>query len=106
MDYGLTRLLVRCRPLKLPMILTQNARQVRECYDEIGGNLKWDGRTNFWSDIKNECGRILKPNGKIICFGWNSMGLGKNRGFEMTRVLLVPHGGNHNDTICTVEVKR
>ena len=24
----------------------------------------------------------------------------------MTRVLLVPHGGNHNDTICTVEVKR
>lgn len=23
----------------------------------------------------------------------------------MTRVLLVPHGGNHNDTICTVEVK-
>lgn len=80
-------------------------RQVRECYDEIGGNLKWDGRTNFWSDTKNECGRILKPNGKIICFGWNSMGLGKNRGFEMTRVLLVPHGGNHNDTICTVEVK-
>ena len=27
-------------------------RQVRECYDEIGGNLKWDGRTNFWSDTK------------------------------------------------------
>ena len=23
----------------------------------------------------------------------------------MTRVLLVPHGGNYNDTICTVEVK-
>ena len=22
-------------------------RQVRECYDEIGGNLKGDGRTNF-----------------------------------------------------------
>ena len=81
-------------------------RQVRECYDGIGGNLKWDGRTNFWSDTKNECGRILKPNGKIICFGWNSMGLGKNRGFEMTRILLVPHGGSRNDTICTVEVKR
>ena len=49
--------------------------------------------------------RILKPGGKAICFGWNSMGLGKNRGFEMTRILLVPHGGSKNDTICTVEVK-
>ena len=26
-------------------------------------------------------------------------------GFELTRVLLVPHGGLHNDTIVTVEVK-
>jgi hypothetical protein len=27
-------------------------------------------------------------------------------GFNITRILLVPHGGWHNDTICTVEVKR
>ena len=33
------------------------------------------------------------------------MGVGIKRGFEMTRILLVPHGGNKNDTICTVEVK-
>jgi hypothetical protein len=26
-------------------------------------------------------------------------------GFEKQRVLLVPHGGWHNDTICTVELK-
>lgn len=26
-------------------------RQVKECYDNIGG-LKWDGKTNFWSDTK------------------------------------------------------
>lgn len=83
-----------------------SSRQVRECYDDIDGDIKWDGRTTFWSETKNEVARILKHGGKAICFGWNSMGLGINRGFEMTRVLMVPHGGTHNDTICTVEVKK
>ena len=59
----------------------------------------------YWADIKNEIARILKPGGKAICFGWSSMGLGKNRGFEMDRILLVPHGGSKNDTIVTVETK-
>ena len=43
--------------------------------------------------------------GKVLCFGWNSMGCGMKRGFDMKRILLVPHGGSRNDTICTVEVK-
>lgn len=59
----------------------------------------------YWADCKNEIARIIKPGGKAICFGWNSMGLGKNRGFEMKRILLVPHGGSKNDTIVTVEIK-
>lgn len=79
-------------------------RQVKECYDKFGIS-GWNGRADFWSDAKNEIARILKPNGKCICFGWNSMGLGRSRDFEMQRILLVPHGGNHNDTICTVEIK-
>jgi hypothetical protein len=33
------------------------------------------------------------------------MGMGKNRGFKIKRILLVPHGGAKNDTIVTVEVK-
>lgn len=82
-----------------------SARQVRECYDGIQGGLKWDGRTTFWSESKNEVARIVKPGGKVICFGWNSMGLGAKRGFTMNRILIVPHGGSRNDTICTVEVK-
>lgn len=80
-------------------------RQVRECYDGISGGIKWDGKTTFWSRSKDEAARIIRPGGKVICFGWNSMGLGKKRGFEMQRILLVPHGGSRNDTICTVEVK-
>lgn len=79
-------------------------RQVKECYDNIGIS-KWDGKANFWSDCKKEIARIVKPNGKAICFGWNSMGVGKTRNFSMKKVLLVPHGGNKNDTICTVETK-
>lgn len=80
-------------------------RQVRECYDNISGDIKWDGRTTFWSDVKDECARVLRDGGKAICCGWNSMGLGKGRGFSMQRILLVPHGGSRNDTICTVETK-
>ena len=59
----------------------------------------------FWSKTKDEIARITKPRGKVICFGWNSMGLGIKRGFKMNRILLVPHGGSRNDTICTVEIK-
>ena len=35
------------------------------------------------------CRRILKPNGKVLCFGWNTNGVGKVRGFELTKILLV-----------------
>ena len=59
----------------------------------------------FWSKCKDECARIIKPGGKIICFGWNSNGAGKKRGFTLIRVLLVAHGGGRNDTICTIELK-
>lgn len=59
----------------------------------------------YWADCKNEIARILKPKGLAICFGWNSMGIGKNRGFEMIEILLVAHGGSKNDTIVTVERK-
>ena len=80
-------------------------RQVRECYDCIDGNIKWDGTTRFWSKTKDEIQRVLRPSGKVICFGWNSAGCGLKRGFHLTRILLVSHGGMRNDTICTVEIK-
>lgn len=57
-------------------------RQVKECYDGIGID-GWDGRMTFWSEAKNEIARIVKPGGKVICFGWNSMGCGAKRGFSM-----------------------
>lgn len=32
-------------------------------------------------------------------------GIGKTLGFNIEEILLVAHGGWHNDTICTVERK-
>lgn len=81
--------------------------QATECYKGFGKQYL-DVKPSsmlYWKSIKNELARIVKPGGKIICCGWSSMGLGKNRGFEMTRILLVPHGGSKNDTIVTVERK-
>ena len=81
-------------------------RQVKECYDDIGKETVADNtRLDFWSKCKDEGARIVKHGGKVICFGWNSMGMGKSRGFEMQKILLVPHGASKNDTIVTVEIK-
>ena len=35
----------------------------------------------------------------------NSNGIGKKYGFEQIELLMIAHGGQHNDTICTVEIK-
>lgn len=63
------------------------------------------GRAEYWGKCKDEIGRIVKPNGYCISFGWDSTGIGKNRGFEIVEILLVCHGACHNDTIITVERK-
>lgn len=84
-----------------------SARQVSECYKGFGYKVtKETTQSSFYSRPKKEVARILKHGGKVICFGWNSNGVGKTLGFEMTRMLLVPHGGNHYDTIVTVEIKK
>lgn len=87
----------------LPYSITQAA----SCYRDYGRD-KLEvsvGNMAYWSRTKNEIARVIRPGGKVICFGWNTMGLGAKRGFEMRRILLVPHGGSRNDTIVTVEVK-
>lgn len=81
-------------------------RQIKECYDEIGLSLSQvETQATFWTACKDEIERIVKPGGTVICFGWNSQGMGLSRGYELREVLLIPHGGMHNDTIVTVERK-
>ena len=62
------------------------------------------GRAEYWGKCKDEIKRIIKPSGKAVCFGWDSTGIGKTRGFTLQRCVLVCHGACHNDTIITVEV--
>lgn len=59
----------------------------------------------YWADCKNEIARIVKTGGKVICCGWNTNGIGKCRGFKMTELLIVYHGGSKNDTLVTLEYK-
>ena len=82
-------------------------RQVAECYKGYGIEVTQETTQSTWrSKHLDEIERVLKVGGKAICFGWNSNGVGKKRGFELIRVLVVPHGGSKNDTICTVETKQ
>lgn len=77
-------------------------RQLKECYKGMG---EYDTKASTWSKWKDLMAKKIKPNGKVISFGWNSNGLGKSRGFKIERIMIIAHGGNHNDTIVTVERK-
>ena len=81
-------------------------RQISECYKKLGLSVNMETtQSSFWSKLKDRISLITKPNGIVISCGWNSNGIGKTRGFEIVEILLVAHGGNHNDTIVTVERK-
>jgi len=69
------------------------------------GSKQLTGKKIPMTEINDVTSKIIRLGGYCISFGWNTGGLGKKRGFEIEEVLLVPHGGQHNDTIVTVEKK-
>lgn len=80
--------------------------QVSRSYQELG--YKFNGKENptgGFPKVRDEIQRIVAPGGHCISFGWNTVGMGKMRGFEIIEILIVSHGGNRNDTLCTVERK-
>ncbi len=80
--------------------------EVKRHYDEIGMKYDWKtDPTGGFIKVKDILASKIKINGYAISFGWNSVGFGKKRGFEIIEILLVSHGGNRNDTIVTVEQK-
>lgn len=83
-----------------------SVRQVSEVYRKLGQSVNMEmTQASYWSKQKEQIGRIVKKDGIVISCGWNSGGIGKKYGFEILEILLVPHGGAHNDTIVTVERK-
>ena len=82
--------------------------QAAEMYKSYGKERLEESVTNmrYWAECKNNIARILKRHGRCICCGWNTNGLGKGRGFEMAKILIVSHGGSKNDTLVTLEYKK
>jgi hypothetical protein len=83
-------------------------RQIAELYRYIGRACGSEQTQNarLYKKVKDGLDKMLRPGGIAICCGWNSMGFGLNRGYDLLEVLLVPHGAAHNDTIVTVERKQ
>ena len=74
-----------------------NIRKSREKY---GG--RYIGK---FTKIKNELPRILRPYGRTITLGYDTVGMSASRGFEKIAICVICHGGDHNDTLGLVEQK-
>lgn len=82
-------------------------RQIKECYEKIGKEMLYEDTIDAsFGGVKDTLASKIESGGHAICCGWSSCGFGKNRGFELIEILLVCHGGHHNDTIITVEKKK
>lgn len=83
-----------------------SVRQIKECYLNLGIITPAEQtRSDYLAKCKDRLALLISTNGKVVSCGWNSGGMGKGRGFEIDKILLVNHGGPHNDTIVTVETK-
>lgn len=80
-------------------------RQISECYREAGitADMKDTQNAALYSRVKGALMPLLAPDAVVLSFGWNSAGMGSKHGFQISEVLLVAHGGAHNDTICIAE---
>lgn len=78
-------------------------RQIMECYAEAG--LKPTMHDTQSARFKKECReairRVCNVGGTVLSFGWNSVGMGPL--YQTLEILIVCHGGDHNDTICVAQ---
>jgi len=81
--------------------------QVSRSYKDFGlkSRIGTTDPTASFKEVKDHIAPLILPSGHVISFGWNSNGFGKKRYFNIVEILLVAHGGGHNDTIVTVERK-
>lgn len=80
--------------------------QVKISYETM--NYKFNGKENPTGGfplVRDHIRRVVRPEGHVISFGWNTAGVGTGRDFDIKEILIVAHGGNRNDTLCTVEQK-
>lgn len=80
--------------------------QVSRSYKDIGLTFKGkENPTGGFPNVRARLAELLPVGGIAISFGWNTCGLGKKNRMEIVELLVICHGGNRNDTLCTVEQK-
>lgn len=82
-------------------------RQISEVYKNVGREVGMKDTQNaaLYKRVRDAMDPLVMPGGFVLSFGWNSVGMGKGRGYEIVEILLCAHGGGHNDTICVAERK-
>ena len=77
--------------------------QIAECYRSAGltATMRDTQNARLMADCRREILRLCKIGTKVLSFGWNSVGMGSH--FITNEILLVCHGGAHNDTICLAQ---
>ncbi len=82
-------------------------RQISEHYKAAGLPVTAEDTQNayLYKRVRNALDRIMAPGAVVLSFGWQSVGMGTGRGYELIETMLVAHGGAHNDTICIAERK-
>ncbi len=79
-------------------------RQIKECYDNIGKKMnQMDAFRTHWKPERDAINQLVKFNGVVISFGWNTIGMGHGRGYAPEELLVVCHRPGHNDTLVFVE---
>lgn len=62
-------------------------------------------KASKFNEIKDIIPKLLNKDGIVITFGYQSVSMGKKRGFRQHEILLLSHGGAIHDTIAVVERK-
>lgn len=83
-------------------------RQIAEHYKSAGLQVTGQDTQNgrLYRRVRDALDAVMAPGGLVLSFGWQSVGMGIGRSYELLETLLVAHGGGHNDTICIAERKR
>lgn len=86
---------------KFDTIILDPPYSYRKSMEKYNGNY-----TSKFNLIKNEIPRILSASGIVITFGYHSTFMGKKRGFELSEICLICHGGAQHDTIAIIEGRK
>ena len=80
--------------------------QLKVSYQNLGAKSSLpDDPTGTFVSVKDKLANKIIVGGYVISLGWSHNGFGMNRGFEKVEILDIDHGGGHNCTQVTVEIK-